>query len=551
MEKKILKKFIKALIRKKSVSLPQLLQLKRKFAKEYRERLFSNITLLDAYRQMVKKGEIPARGGSASGRKRIERVEKLLKRREIRTLSGVSIITVLTKPYPCPGKCLYCPDEKGMPKSYLKNEPAAQRAFLNNFDPYKQVKMRLEALSKTGHPTDKIEMIVLGGSWTAYPEKYKTWFIKRLFEAGNGRPASDLTASQKSNERARHRIIGLSVETRPDLVTEKEAEKMRELGVTRVELGIQSIYSEVLKKINRGSSLDDTIKATKILKDFGFKVVYHLMPNLPGSTPIKDLRIFKVIFSDERFQPDMLKIYPCVVLKTAPLYKIYKQGKYKPYSQKVLNKLLINVKKIIPPYVRINRLIRDIPGGSIIAGNKITNLRQLLQNQNVKCRCIRCREARGKIINEKDLILIKREYKASEGTEYFLSFETRDRRTLYAFLRLRLPNICPAQAETPALLSEKTMRVSAPALSPETALIRELHTYGQSLPIRRRAGAYTRPKAVQHAGLGHKLMLEAEKIAAKKGYHKIAVISGIGVRDYYRKMGYRLENTYMIKKGSG
>lgn len=521
MKKIIAEKFIKSLNRKKIDSFSGLLQLKRIFAKKYHSSLPSNITLLAVYRQMVRRKEI----------KRTKKIEKLLKRREIRTLSGVSVITVLTKPFKCPGKCLYCPNEKGMPKSYLKNEPAAQRAFLNKFDPFKQVKMRLEALGMTGHPTDKIEVIILGGSWTTYPEKYKTWFIKRLFEACNGsprfgeagRPAEDLENSQKRNEKARHRIIGLSIETRPDLITPAEAWKMRELGITRVELGVQSVYPEVLKKINRGHTINEIIKATKILKTFGFKVVYHLMPNLPGSTPAKDLRMFKTIFADERFQPDMLKIYPCVVLKTAPLYKIYKKNKYKPYPQKTLNQLLINIKKIVPSYVRINRLIRDIPGNSIIAGNKITNLRQLLQNQKIKCRCIRCREARQKKINEKDLIFVRRKYKASGGEEYFLSFETKDKKTLYAFLRLRL---------------DKS----------EMAMIRELHTYGQSLSLPGRSDSQIRPiKAIQHSGLGKKLMAEAEKMAIKKGYHKIAVIAGVGVREYYRKIGYRLENTYMIK----
>lgn len=527
-------KIIRQLAKEKAYSFDRLSKIKRALAKKNDSPLVSNITLIRAYRQLAKKKKI----------RKNEPLLKLLRRRKIRTLSGVSVITVLTKPYPCPGKCLYCPKEKGMPKSYLKNEPAAQRAFLNKFDPYKQVKMRLQALKMTGHPTDKIEMIVLGGSWTVYPEKYKTWFIKRLFEACNNRPASNLPKAQKENEKTKHRIIGLSLETRPDLITEKEAWQMRRLGVTRVEIGVQSIYPEILKKNNRGHGLKEIIQATKILKDFGFKVVYHLMPNLPGATPAKDLKMFKTIFKDERFQPDMLKIYPCAVLKTAPLYKLWQEKKYRPYPQKTLNELLIKIKKIIPPYVRINRLIRDIPGNSIIAGNKITNLRQLLQEKGVECQCIRCREARQKEIKEKDLILVKRKYKASGGQEYFLSFETKNKKTLYAFLRLRLPYVYTAQARRPALSEKTSTRVSRPALAPDTALIRELHTYGQSIPVRRRADPLIRP-TIQHAGLGHRLMQEAEKIAKEKGYQKIAVIAGIGVRDYYRKTGYQLENTYM------
>lgn len=558
MANKTAYKIIRKLLKKKDVSFQALSKIKREFSKKHGISLISNITLTQAYRQLVREKKI----------RKNEALLKLLRRRKIRTLSGVSVITVLTKPYPCPGKCLYCPNEKGMPKSYLKNEPAAQRAFLNKFDPYKQVKMRLKALEMTGHPTDKIEMIVLGGSWTSYPEKYKSWFIKRLFEACNnplrrseasrpappkrGEPAPDLVSAQKINEKARHRIIGLSLETRPDLITETEAWQMREFGATRVEIGVQSIYPEILKKNNRGHGVEEIVRATKILKDFGFKVIYHLMPNLPGSTPVKDLKMFKTIFTDERFQPDMLKIYPCAVLKTAPLYKFWQRKKYKPYSQKTLNKLLVNIKKIIPAYVRINRLIRDIPGNSIIAGNKITNLRQLLQNQKVKCRCIRCREARQKEIKEKDLILVKRKYISSGGTEYFLSFETRDKKTLYAFLRLRLPEKNIARYNPAPALSKKdftpiSTQTALPALSPGTAIIRELHTYGQSLPIQRRAGAHTRPKAVQHSGLGHRLMREAEKTAKNKGYPKIAVISGVGVREYYRRQGYSLEKTYLVK----
>jgi len=524
---KIAEKLIRKLIRKKYYTPKKLSLLKREFSKKYQIPLLSNITLIKAYRQLLKNKKI----------NKNNKVLKLLRRRDIRTLSGVSIITVLTKPYKCPGNCIYCPNEKDMPKSYLKKEPAAQRAYLNKFDPYKQVQTRIKSLILTGHPVDKIEMIVLGGSWTAYPKKYKTWFIKRCFDACNYSTSKTLEQAQKKNEKAKHRIIGLSLETRPDLIDEKEAYAMRKLGCTRVELGVQTIYPKILKKINRQATLKDTVKATKILKQFGFKVVYHLMPNLPDSTPAKDLKRFKTIFSDSRFQPDMLKIYPCVVLKTAKLYKIWKNKKYKPYSQKTLNKLLINIKKNIPSYVRINRLIRDIPSDCIEAGNKVTNLRQIIQKEYKHCQCIRCREAREKPVNNK-IKFVKRKYKASKATEHFLSFESKDKKTLYAFLRLRLPqikNIKPAPA-------------AVPAVTPETAMIRELHTYGQSLPLPRRSGANTRPKAVQHLGLGKKLMEKAEKIAKQKGCQKIAVISGIGVRGYYRKLGYRLKHTYMVKK---
>jgi elongator complex protein 3 len=513
-EKEIVKKLIQKILKNNGLKHRDFMQLKRQFAKQYKIPILTNITILKHYRQLAKQGKI----------KENKSLFKLLKRREIRTLSGVAIITVLTKPYPCPGRCLYCPNEAGMPKSYLKKEPAAQRAWLSKFDPAKQVKIRLEALKLTGHETDKIEMIILGGSWTHYPKKYQERFIKRLFEACNNRPAKSLEQAQKLNETAKNRIIGLSVETRPDLITKKEALWLRKLGVTRVEIGVQTIYPEILKKNNRGHTIKEIVNATQILKDFGFKIIYHLMPNLPGSTPQKDLNVFKMIFSDEKYQPDMLKIYPCLVLKTAPLYKLWQQGKYKPYSEKQLNDLLIKIKKIVPYYVRINRLIRDIPASYIMAGNKITNLRQLIQEKGVKCNCIRCREARRKKIKAREAKLFIRKYVASKGTEYFISFESPDKKILYAFLRLRLPDL-----------------LTVPFENEKTAIIRELHTYGELVPIKEKN------EAIQHTGLGKRLMLTAEKIAKEKKYQKMAVISGIGVRDYYRKLGYRLEDTYMVK----
>jgi len=513
-ENEIVKKLIQKIIRDNGFKHRDFMQAKRQFAKQHKTPILTNITILRHYRQLLKQGKI----------KENKSLFSLLKRRGIRTLSGVAIITVLTKPYPCPGKCLYCPNELGMPKSYLKKEPAAQRAWLSKFDPAKQVKIRLEALKLTGHETDKIEMIILGGSWTHYPKEYQEWFIKRLFEACNNRPAGNLEQAQKLNETAKNRIIGLSVETRPDLITENEALWLRKLGVTRVEIGVQTIYPEILKKVNRGHTTKEIIKATQVLKDFGFKIIYHLMPNLPGSTPQKDLKMFKTIFSDSRFQPDMLKIYPCLVLKTAPLYKLWQQKKYKPYCEKQLNNLIISIKKIVPYYIRINRLIRDIPASYIMAGNKITNLRQLIQEKGAKCNCIRCREARRKKVKLNETKKFIRKYQASEGTEYFISFESPDKKILYAFLRLRLSD-----------------SLAVPFNKQKTAIIRELHTYGELVPIKERGGA------IQHIGLGKRLMLAAEKIAKEKKYPKIAVISGIGVRDYYRKLGYQLKNTYMVK----
>ena len=520
---------IKKLIQKKVRTTEEFFAIQRKLSKEYKKPFPSNIKLLKAYRDLVNAGKIKA--GST--------LENLLKTRKIRTLSGIASITVITKPYPCPGKCLYCPDELDMPKSYLANEPACMRAVLTKFDPYKQVEARLNSLTMTGHATDKIELIVLGGTWSVYPKNYQTWFIKRCFDAANNKLSKNLKTAQKTNERAKHRIIGLTLETRPDHVTVKELKRMRWLGCTRVELGIQSIYDDVLKYNKRGHDVDAIIDATKLLKNAGLKVTYHMMLNLPESTLKKDEKMFEELFSNSNFQPDQLKIYPCAVLKTSPLYKLWKQGKYKPCSKKQLTDLLIRIKKKIPSYVRIIRIIRDIPSYSIVAGNKMSNLRQIIHDKMKVasprlvglgprriCKCIRCREPRGLESRIQNLEFRRKDYDASGGKEIFLSFEDTKHDKLLAFLRLRI-----------------TDSWTLPILK-NSALIRELHTYGRVVPIKAKS-----KKATQHKGLGKKLMAEAEKIAKQEfGFSKIAVISGMGTREYCRKLGYRLKEEYMIKK---
>ena len=569
------------------------LKIKRKASKKFRLPNPTNIEILKVYREMVKNKKI----------KPNKNIEDLLITKNIRTLSGVAVVAVLTKPYACPGNCVYCPMEKDMPKSYLSNEPAVMRAILTDFHPYKQVTARLKSLEATGHKTDKIELIVMGGTFSYFPKQYQTWFIKECFRACNDRwlhsgnsplergqgcvnvepkckpfakrlhsPTGlwsqhyTLQKQQKINEKAKHRIVGLTLETRPDYIDEKEIIRMRKLGATRVEIGAQSLYDDVLKLNKRGHSVAATIKATKLLKEAGFKINYHMMPNLPGSNCKKDLAMFKELFSNSDFQPDMLKIYPCVVVKNSPIYKWWKNGKYKPYSNKKLIELLAEIKKIIPYYVRITRLIRDIPSTSIVAGNKVSNLRQVLkkksEEENWQCKCIRCREIRDKFIPPLTppkrgrtipsplkrgrtvppllgearwgiLKLFRQDYNASDGKEIFLSFEDKERKNLYSLLRLRINSGVHS-------LECKTYR-----LEPELqAIIREVHTYGQLTPIKSK-----NKKSPQHIGLGKKLIMEAEKIALQEfGVKKIAVISGIGVRDYYRKLGYKLENGYMIKK---
>lgn len=471
-----------------------------------------------------------------NGKRQVNRqIEKFLTKRAVRTLSGVAVISLLTKPSPCPGRCLFCPTENNMPKSYLANEPAVMRAILNRFDPFRQIKMRLKALKINGHDTDKIELIIMGGTWSCHPLQYQNWFIKRCYEALNGRKAKNLLAAQKQNETAKHRCIGLTLETRPDFIDETEIKRMRNFGCTRVELGIQHTDEKILKTNHRGHTARQSIKAIKLLKQAGFKINYHLMPGLYGATPAKDLAMFKKIYTHPDWMPDMVKIYPCVVTKNSALYKIWQQGKYKSYSNKQLLNLIVKIKKMTPPFVRITRLIRDIPAESIVAGNKITNLRQIIQNDAVKdgwsCQCIRCREAghatksRNQKNKKSNLILKTVKYKASDGMEYFLSLESKDNKVLYAFLRFRI-NDDANQHFIPELKN--------------AGLIRELHTYGQMTPLGELG-------EIQHSGLGKKLIQKAEKICLKSGLEKIAIIAGVGVRKYYEKLGYKLEGTYMVK----
>jgi len=507
---------IKEAIKNRLKTRDDLAKLKRRVAKLSGLPCPNNITLLKTYHEMVKKKRI----------KPSEGIKNLLVTRPVRSLSGIVNVSVLTKPYPCPGKCIYCPQEKGVPKSYLSNEPAVMRAILNKYDPYKQVRMRLKALESGGHPTDKIDLRTIGGTWSFYPEKYQTWFIKRCFDACNEKTSKTLDKAQKINEKAKHRIVGISIETRPDYIDGKELKRLRMLGVTRVELGVESVYENVLRLVKREHGIKEITEATKLLKDAGFKICYQMMPNLPGSNLKKDMKMFKILFSDSRFQPDFLKIYPCALLQKTPLYKLWKEKKYKLYTDKELMDLVKEIKKIIPYYVRIQRITRDIPSHSIVAGPaKISNLRQILVAQSKKqgwsCKCIRCREVRGDYNPKERLRLFRQNYNASSGKEIFLSFENKKRKKLYSMLRLRIT-------------------------SQNTAIIREIHTYGQQASLTKSSKS---TKSPQHKGLGKKLVKEAEKIAKKEfGLKKILVISGVGVRGYYYNLGYKLENTYMVKE---
>ncbi len=424
--------------------------------KEIRKRLKNtdyafpaSIQLWLAYRELVK-----------DGLKKNPALEKALRVKDVRTDSGVAPITVLTKPFPCPGRCVYCPTETRMPKSYLSSEPAAARALSLKFDPYEQVLQRVKVLERNGHQTNKIELIIKGGTWSAYTASYREWFIKRCFEAANNinHPActteteenlqqGDLLNQQTINETAEHRIIGLTIETRPDWIKPKEVIHLRRLGVTRVELGLQIINDRVLKLTKRGTTVADAERAISLLKSTGFKVDVHILPGQPGASTQDDLDSFKKLFDDPRFRPDMVKIYPCVVLPNAELAEWTARGEYRPLEGSELKELLIKMQAMVPRYCRVPRLIRDFPTTEITHGNKQSNLRESIESEMKKrglaCVCLRCREV-GHVPGDHTMDetkIFEERYENADGLEVFLSVENMDRSAVFAFLRLRLPKI--------------------------------------------------------------------------------------------------------------
>mgnify|MGYP001208049807 CR=1 FL=1 len=461
---------------------------------------------------------------------------EVMKTRGVRTESGVAPFAVMMKPFFCPGECIYCPLEEGMPKSYLSDEPAAQRAKALNFDPAKQVEGRLKQMEETGHITDKIDLIIIGGTFGSYPEKYKREFFKAIFEAVNGVASESLEAAQKYNETAKRRVVGISVETRPDWVTEDEVKLWRELGVTKVQLGVQAFDEEILQKIKRGHNLAQVAEATRMCRNAGLKICYHLMPNLPSSSPKKDIEMAKMMFDDGRFGPDYLKVYPAMTIPGTEMEAMWQRGEYVPYEEPELIKVLKEIKAVTPVWCRIDRLIRDISKKWVVAGKVRTNLRQVLQEElkkeGKKCSCIRCREVRAGVYDAKvDLLINERE--SLGGTELFLSFESEGK--LFSMLRLRLPN------RDEKMLFEELQGA---------AIVREIHTYGQvkSLEVLNyESRIMNYGKESQHRGLGKRLMTKAEVIAKERGYGKMAVISAIGTREYYKALGYEQEGTYMTK----
>ncbi len=475
--------------------------------------------LVAAYRQLVSSGEWaedPA-------------LLKRIRMKPMRTLSGVSVVTVLTKPYPCPGKCVFCPTDVRMPKSYLPDEPGAMRALQHEFDPYDQVRSRLDTLEAVGHPSDKIEFLILGGTWSSYKRDYQEEFVLRMFEAINGRPSASIPEAQRFNETTAHRNVGLAIETRPDHINQDELVWLRYLGVTKVQLGAQSFDNNILELNKRGHTPEETLAAVDMLRAAGFKIVLHWMPNLLGATVESDREDFAKLW--ENYCPDELKIYPTQLLENAELYLNWQRGEYHPYSTEEIVELLADLKANIPEYCRVNRVIRDIPSTNVVEGNKRTSLRMdvhaLMKSRGQKCNCIRCREVRGQIVNVDELEFRDFVYSTDHANEHFISFVTPTDK-LAGFLRLSLP------------------KPTAPATGlhdlVNAALVREVHVYGQSLEV----GA-EQDGAAQHIGLGTQLLAKAEEAARAAGYARMAVIAAVGTRGYYAGRGYVMGESYMVK----
>lgn len=455
---------------------------------------------------------------------KIEKPTKTFITKPSRTLSGVTIISVMTKPDKCPGNCIFCPSFKNTPKSYTGFEPASMRGKLNNFNPYKQIKDRLKQLEAIGHPTNKLELIIMGGTFPATSTKYQTEFMVKTFQAISNSKENSLEKLKLKLETSKKRIVGLTFETRPDYCDEKIIERLLYFGGTRVEIGAQTTDDAVHLFIKRGHGTKEIIEATQKLKDAGFKVLYHMMIGLPGSTIKKDFKSFKEIFTNQKYCPDMIKIYPCLVTENTILEKMYYSQKYTPYTEKQVINLIADIKEIVPKWVRIMRVQRDIPATKILAGITKSNLREMvfkeLEKRNKKCNCIRCCEPKGKITDNTNYIIKKIKYKASFGEEYFIYAEKDN--YLLGFIRLRIP-----------------YKPFIKEILKNTGIIRELHVYGQATEFS--------DKKIQHTGVGKKLLFFAENIAKKEKMKSIAVISGIGVREYYKKQGYYLKGAYMFK----
>ena len=498
-----------------------------------------------------------------------EIVSGILKKKPTRTMSGVAIVAVMCHPHKCPhGRCFYCPESDIAPPSYTGEEPAALRGRMYEYHPYVQCFNRLKQLKKIGHPIDKVELIIMGGTFPSRDLCYQEWFVSqclkamcdfglimenkptsyeynldydeiRSFENGilKTYPPNDyvlISDVQGVNENSKVRCVGMTFETRPDYCKKDHINRMLDFGVTRVELGVQTLSDELYKKIKRGHTLADVVEANQLLRDSAVKVAMHMMPGL-FSNQGQDLKMFKRLFTDSNFKPDMLKIYPCLVTKGSELYDLWQKGEYEPYNDDEAVELITKVKAILPKWVRTMRIQRDIPSTLIEAGVKKSNLGELVYNnlekEHINCQCIRCREIGHKKTTREytldDFELFSENYIACEGKEYFLSIEDVNEESLAGFIRLRLPSNNHFRSE----------------ITDTTALIRELHVYGNMIKI-----GGKNPKIGQHTGFGERLLKEAENIAVDNGKDEMAIISGIGTRNYYRKFGYEKVGPYMMKK---
>ncbi|MCW4021378.1 MAG: tRNA uridine(34) 5-carboxymethylaminomethyl modification radical SAM/GNAT enzyme Elp3, partial [Candidatus Bathyarchaeota archaeon] len=429
-------------------------------------------------------------------------------------------------------------DLYGVPQSYTGHEPAAMRGPQSGFDPYEQVRNRIEQLKAIGHMVDKVELVIMGGTFPGMPSDYQEHFVKECLDAVAEKKTASLEEAKRLAETSRTRNVGITVETRPDWAKEKHVDQMLSMGTTRVELGVQNVYNDIYELVERRHSVQDVVEATRILKDAGLKVAYHIMPGLPGSSFERDLEGFHKIFTDSRFKPDMIKIYPCLVLKGTKAYDWWRRGKYQPYTTEEAAQLVSEVKKTIPPWIRIMRIQRDIPAYLIEAGVNRSNLRQLvlrrLKEEGARCRCIRCREVGHRWLKDKvkpdpnSIEIRTTKEEASDGDDVFISAEDPVDDVLVGYLRLRIPS---GKAHRSEIVSEMT------------SIVRELHVYGPLVPVGTRL-----TKAWQHKGYGGLLLSEAERISLENyDRRKVVVTSALGTKQYYKRFGYDYDGPYVSK----
>jgi len=592
-----LKSIILEILLKEDFDLRALDRILKRHPKDKNE-IFSRDSIIAGLQYFAKSENAVEAGFEPTDIERFEDITDVIKLKPMRTVSGVTTVTVLTKPFACPGQCIFCPNDVRMPKSYIASEPGAQRALMNRFSPYGQVFNRLQALKNIGHPTQKIELLILGGTWSYYSQKYKIWFIHECFRAMNdfskkydlkldvesnnqeelkivnikqdlkedyndklreihgNKPYNQLIQTkefkeafadkiiaekdvtwealefeQNFNASCNCRCVGLVLETRPDSINPKEVLDLRKLGATKIQLGIQTLDDRISDLNKRGEHRVDTALAFQLLRAGGFKIHAHIMPNLYGSTPELDLKVYKEVFESDEYKPDELKIYPTSVIKNTELYTLWQEGKYTPYTTQELVDLIAACMENTPQYCRLTRIIRDIPSTEIESGNKTTNLREIvehkLESEHRKNENIRAREVKTKSLKFEDLKLVSMPYSTLMSNEVFLQYVT-SKNEIAGFLRLSLP--------------KSKINIITEELN-DCAIIREVHIYGPSMELSKDSTGQA-----QHLGLGTKLIEKAKELAKEDGFNKLAVISSVGTREYYDKRGFKLDKYYQVVK---